>query len=225
MNSVQPHRPSSQRQAGNRTDCPHLSYNVKCYANAVRFHMRWNELEDESCSLARTLGIIGDRWTLLVLRDCFLRIRKFEEFHSRLGVSRAILTERLDKLVENFILAKVPYQERPTRYEYRLTPKGLAMYPIIMSIVHWGDVHMAGRKGRPVLHRHQTCGQLFDPVLVCSECREPIDPRTVDVLVGPGASSSRHLPSDVDLPARRAVGSRAESGTSGPTRKRLASRV
>lgn len=176
--------------------------------------MRWSELESESCSLSRTLGIIGDRWTLLVLRDCFLRIRRFEEFQSRLGVSRAILAERLDKLVENFILAKVPYQERPTRYEYRLTPKGLDMYPIIMSIVHWGDVHMAGKKGRPVLHRHRNCGQLFDPILVCSECHEPIEPRAVDVLVGPGAGNTGHLPADTELPARRTAASRVMSDTS-----------
>lgn len=173
--------------------------------------MRWSELEDEACSLSRTLGVIGDRWTLLILRDCFLRIRRFEEFQSRLGVSRAILTERLDKLVENFILAKVPYQERPTRYEYRLTPKGLTLHPIIMSLVHWGDVHMAGRKGRPVLHRHQNCGHLFDPVLVCSECHEPIEPRAVEVLVGPGAADARHLPADVEVPGRRAAPSPASS--------------
>jgi DNA-binding HxlR family transcriptional regulator len=171
--------------------------------------MRWSELEDQACSLSRTLGVIGDRWTLMVLRDCFLRIRRFEDFQSRLGVSRAVLTERLDKLVENFILAKVPYQERPTRYEYRLTPKGLDMYPIIMSMVHWGDVHMAGKKGRPVLHRHQNCGHVFDPVLVCSECNEPVEPRAVDVMAGPGAGSPRHLPADVELPVRRAVAVKA----------------
>ncbi|HEX9325317.1 MAG TPA: helix-turn-helix domain-containing protein, partial [Reyranella sp.] len=110
--------------------------------------MRWNKLENEACSVARTVSVIGDRWTLLILRDCFLRVRRFEEFQARLGVTRPILASRLRKLVKDFVLAKVPYQERPLRYEYRLTQKGLDLYPIVMAIVHWGDVHMAGKKGR-----------------------------------------------------------------------------
>ena len=77
--------------------------------------MRWNELSDEACSVSRTVGVIGDRWTLLILRDCFLRVRRFEDFQSRLGIARALLSDRLEKLVKSFILAKVPYQERPLR--------------------------------------------------------------------------------------------------------------
>jgi DNA-binding HxlR family transcriptional regulator len=113
--------------------------------------MRWNELSEENCSMARTVSVIGDRWTLLILRDCFLGVRRFEDFQQRLGITRPILASRLKKLVDEFVLVKVPYQQRPTRYEYRLTPKGLDLYPIVMSIVHWGDVHMAGKKGRPLL--------------------------------------------------------------------------
>jgi DNA-binding HxlR family transcriptional regulator len=156
--------------------------------------MRWNKLEDEACSVARTVSVIGDRWTLLILRDCFLRVRRFEEFQARLGVTRPILASRLRKLVKDFVLAKVPYQERPLRYEYRLTQKGLDLYPIVMSIVHWGDVHMAGKKGRPLLHQHVNCGKAFDPVMICSACGEPLSPKHVHVLRGPGATSQRHLP-------------------------------
>jgi DNA-binding HxlR family transcriptional regulator len=156
--------------------------------------MRWNKLEDEACSVARTVSVIGDRWTLLILRDCFLRVRRFEEFQARLGVTRPILASRLRKLVKDFVLAKVPYQERPLRYEYRLTQKGLDLYPIVMSIVHWGDVHMAGKKGRPLLHQHVNCGKAFDPVMICSACGEPLSPKHVHVLRGPGATSPRHLP-------------------------------
>ena len=87
--------------------------------------MRWSKLEDEPCSVARTISVIGDRWTLLILRDCFLRVRRFEDFQARLGITRPILADRLKKLVAKFVLAKVPYQEGPLRYEYRLTPKGL----------------------------------------------------------------------------------------------------
>jgi len=167
--------------------------------------MHWNNLEDEACSLARTVSVIGDRWTLLILRDCFLRVRRFEEFQARLGVTRPILASRLRKLVKNFVLAKVPYQERPLRYEYRLTQKGLDLYPIVMALVHWGDVHMSGKKGRPLVHQHLNCGKTFDPVTICSECGEPLNPRQVHVHRGPGAESPRHLPADVQAapPKRR----------------------
>jgi DNA-binding HxlR family transcriptional regulator len=91
--------------------------------------MRWNELSEENCSMARTVSVIGDRWTLLILRDCFLRVRRFEDFQERLGITRPILASRLRKLVDEFVLVKVPYQQRPPRYEYRLTQKGLDLCP------------------------------------------------------------------------------------------------
>lgn len=149
--------------------------------------MRWNELADERCSVARTVSVIGDRWTLLILRDCFLRVRRFDDFEARLGITRHILADRLKKLIAAGVLRKVPYQEQPVRYEYRLTQKGLDLHPILMGIVHWGDTHMAGKVGRPVLHQHLRCGHQFDPVLTCSECGEPVSPREVRVLAGPGA--------------------------------------
>jgi DNA-binding HxlR family transcriptional regulator len=149
--------------------------------------MRWNDLGSDRCSVARTVAVIGDRWTLLILRDCFLRVRRFEAFEQRLGVTRHILADRLRKLVTEGVLQKVPYQERPTRHEYRLTQKGLDLFPVLMGLVHWGDTHRAGKAGRPLLHRHTTCGHGFDPVLVCSECRDTLDPRDVRVLPGPGA--------------------------------------
>ena len=149
--------------------------------------MRWDELEKETCSVARTVSVIGDRWTLLVLRECFLRVRRFEEFQSRLGITRHLLADRLRKLVKAGVLKKVAYQERPKRFEYRLTDKGLDLHPLMMAIVHWGDTHMAGKRGRPLLHRHKGCGRDFDPVTVCSQCGEPIDARGVHVRPGPGA--------------------------------------
>jgi len=123
----------------------------------------------------------------MILRDSFLRVRRFEDFESRLGIARPILAERLQKLVANCILAKVKYQENPVRFEYRLTPKGMDLYPIIMTIVHFGDTHLAGKKGRPVLYRHMTCGHLFDARLACSKCRDLISPREVEPIEGPGA--------------------------------------
>ena len=150
--------------------------------------MRWDLLEQEQCSVARTVAVIGDRWSLLILRDCFLRVRRFEEFQSRLGVTRHVLADRLKKLVRFGVLRRSPYQENPTRYEYILTQKGLDLYPVVMAIVHWGDTHMVDERGRPLLHEHKRCGKMFDPVLVCSECGEPIIAKEVHVHAGPGAA-------------------------------------
>jgi DNA-binding HxlR family transcriptional regulator len=174
--------------------------------------MRWNELAQQPCSIARTVSVIGDRWTLLILRDCFLRIRRFDDFEARLGITRHILADRLKKLVHAGVLRKVPYQDRQLRYEYRLTQKGLDLYPVLMSIVHWGDMHMAGEEGRPVLHQHLTCGHRFDPVMVCSECHEPLAPRQVRVSPGPGAG----LPPTVEPANSRS----ADAPTTGRAAKR-----
>ena len=156
--------------------------------------MQWSELDQQPCSVSRTLSVIGDRWTLMILRDCFLRVRRFDDFQARLGVARPILADRLQKLIDTGVLTKVAYQQNPIRHEYRLTQKGLDLYPVVMAIVHWGDVHMSGETGRPLLHRHVACGRHFDPVLVCSECGEALDPRQVQVDPGPGAADSAHMP-------------------------------
>lgn len=167
--------------------------------------MQWSELGDQPCSFSRTMSVIGDRWSLMILRDCFMKVRRFDDFQERLGIGRPILTDRLNKLVDHFVLTKVAYQQNPTRYEYRLTEKGLALYPVIMAIVHWGDVHMSDRKGRPLLHRHMACGHTFDPVMTCSECAEALSPRAVKIEPGPGARDPVHMPLDASPPkARRA---------------------
>ena len=157
------------------------------------------------CPIASTLDLLGDKWTLLVVRDLlFLRKRRFGEFlESPEHIPTNILTDRLRRLEEHGVVEKALYQQHPRRYEYRLTPKGLDLYPIVMAIVHWGDVHMSGKKGRPLLHKHQVCGKTFDPVVVCSECGEPIDPKRVHVHPGPGADSARHLPPDLQPVARK----------------------
>ncbi|HYC03033.1 MAG TPA: helix-turn-helix domain-containing protein [Azospirillaceae bacterium] len=142
--------------------------------------MRWDELSSEKCSLARALAVVGDRWTLLILREAFLRVRRFEDFQARLGIARRVLTERLAGLVADGVLRKVAYQERPTRYEYRLTDKGLDLYPVVLALVHWGDAHYAGPEGPPVLHRHKSCGHDFRSVLSCSACGGAVDPRDVE---------------------------------------------
>jgi DNA-binding HxlR family transcriptional regulator len=165
--------------------------------------MKWNSLEEEQCSVARTVAVIGDRWSLLLLRDCFLRVRRFEDFQARLGVTRHVLADRLKKLVRYGVLRRVPYQTRPKRHEYILTQKGLDLYPIIMAIVHWGDVHMTDERGRPRLHQHKLCGKMFDPVMTCSECAEPLSPKAVHIHLGPGAGEASDLPPSADRSGHR----------------------
>jgi DNA-binding HxlR family transcriptional regulator len=143
--------------------------------------MKWNDLSSENCSLARSLAVVGDRWTLLILRDAFLGIRRFDDFQSSTGIARRVLTERLTKLVDDGILERRLYQERPTRNEYRLTAKGLDLYPVILALVHWGDAHYAGEAGPPLLHRHKACGHVFRSELCCSECGETVAARDVAV--------------------------------------------
>jgi len=156
--------------------------------------MQWNELEDQTCSVARTVSVIGDRWTLLILRECFRNVRRFDDFQERLGISRAILADRLKKLGDTFVLTKVAYRTNPVRHEYQLTQKGLDLYPVIMAAAHWGDVHMVDKTGRPLLYRHRDCGHLFDPIIVCSECGEPLNPQHVHTEPGPGAPRNTHPP-------------------------------
>ena len=153
--------------------------------------MKWDTLDEEPCSLSRTVAVVGDRWTLLILRECFLRVRRFEAFQSSLQITRHLLSERLKKLVRFGILRRVPYSEAPKRYEYILTQKGLDLYPIIMAMVHWGDIHMGDERGRPLLHEHKTCGKVFDPVMVCSECVEPLHAKQVHVHAGPGRKDEK----------------------------------
>jgi len=155
--------------------------------------MRWNTLAKEDCSLARSLSVLGDRWTLLILREAFLRVRRFETFETKLGIARRVLSERLALLVEEGVLAKLPYQDRPVRYEYRLTEKGLALYPVILSLVHWGDNYYAGKKGPPLLHTHNACGHDFRSVLTCSHCGEALDARGVTVRPGMGRRKAARL--------------------------------
>ncbi|MGE0828620.1 MAG: winged helix-turn-helix transcriptional regulator [Hyphomonadaceae bacterium] len=150
--------------------------------------MKWDALSDEPCSLARALAVVGDRWTLLILRDAFLRVRRFEDFQASLGIARRVLAERLALLVKEGVLEKALYQTRPARHEYRLTDKGLGLYPAILSLVHWGDAHYAGMAGPPLLHRHLACGHDFRATLTCSECGEIVAARDVAPHPGPGAA-------------------------------------
>jgi DNA-binding HxlR family transcriptional regulator len=122
---------------------------------------------------------------MLIMRDAFLGTRRFDQFQANLGITRHRLSERLGKLVDHGVLVKVPYQDRPLRYEYRLTRKGLGLYPVLMSLARWGDEWMDKDQGAPLEYVHQTCGKKTRPVLACSECGEPLKPEAVTPQLGP----------------------------------------
>jgi DNA-binding HxlR family transcriptional regulator len=143
--------------------------------------------ETQVCSIARSLEVLGDRWTLLVLRDAFLSVRRFEDFQRRLGVARNVLTDRLSRLVEEEILQRVPYHERPARFEYRLTEKGLDLWPVMMTLLQWGDRYYLEPRGAPVVVRHRECGGQVNGHLTCDKCGAELGPRGVVTEPGPGA--------------------------------------
>ena len=130
------------------------------------------------CSVAQALEVVGEWWTLLILRDCFLGVRRFEEFQRRLGVSRNVLAERLSRLVEKGVLTTVPYEDHPPRSEYRLTDKGRDLYPIVVSLRQWGDRWQ--REGPPpVVVQHLDCGHESEAILTCGHCGGAITARNV----------------------------------------------
>ena len=139
--------------------------------------MRWSEVGKLDCTIARTLAVVGDRWTLLILRDAFLGTRRFEAFQASLGMTRHRLADRLAKLVKHGVLRRERYQDRPPRFEYRLTEKGLDLYGVVVSIAGWGDRHMAGKRGPSVERVHRGCGRVTTLRLCCEQCGEPVTAR------------------------------------------------
>ena len=147
--------------------------------------MRWDDIDKQTCSVARALSVVGERWTMLIMRDAFLGTRRFDQFQGNLGITRHRLSERLGKLVEHGVLVKVPYHDRPVRYEYRQTPKGLGLYPVLMSLARWGDDWMDKGRGAPLEYIHQKSGHLIRAQLTCSECGEQLRPEEVKPRLGP----------------------------------------
>jgi DNA-binding HxlR family transcriptional regulator len=142
--------------------------------------------EDQNCSIARSLELIGERWTLLIVRDAFLGLRRFDDFQESLGLSRGVLADRLSRLVEAGILERRMYQERPERYEYRLTEKGRDLWPVTIGLLKWGDRYYA-ENGPPRLVLHRGCGGEVTEHLTCAKCGAELTARDVEARPGPGA--------------------------------------
>jgi len=149
--------------------------------------MVWKNFGRENCSLEATASIIGDRQTLLVLRESFLRVRRFGELQQNTGLARNILADRLQALVGNGILERCEYQDRPRRFEYRLTQKGLDLYPILLGLMEWGARYETGKEGTLVTLRHRSCGAVAQPHLACPGCGERVTARDMEALPGRGA--------------------------------------
>jgi DNA-binding HxlR family transcriptional regulator len=134
--------------------------------------MRWSEIDQQDCSVAQALSVVGDRWTMLILKEAFMRVRRFEDFLDHTGVPRPVLAERLKVLVDNGVLERRRYSERPDRFEYRRTEKGRDLWPVLISLLRWGDKWMTGKEGPPVEVHHKACGHAIHPELACPECGE-----------------------------------------------------
>jgi DNA-binding HxlR family transcriptional regulator len=144
---------------------------------------------DMTCSIARTLDVAGEWWSPLILRDVHLGITRFDELRHDLGVSRKVLSERLERLVEQGVLERRAYSERPPRHDYVLTEKGGELVDVLLAMVAWGDRWTAGDKGPPVLLRHLGCGELTRAEIRCARCGESLHADQVTVEPGPGGSA------------------------------------
>src|SRR3954465_8212222 len=150
--------------------------------------MLGRQYDTQVCSIARAPEVVGERWSLLVVRDAFLGVRRFDDFQRSLGVARNVLQSRLELLVGEGILERSLYQEPPPRHEYRLTEKGTDLWPVIFALMKWGDRH-AYPEGPPVAVEHRGCGGEVDDRRTCTRCGTALVSADVKARPGPGAAA------------------------------------
>ena len=155
--------------------------------------MLHNRYDSQVCSIAGALEVVGERWSLLIVRDILLGLRRFDELQASLGVARNVLQTRLTRLVDEGVLEKRLYRDHPPRYEYRLTEKGLDLWPTIVALMRWGDQYAAPAAGPPVLLTHRACGGAVDEHRICAACGTPLSVRDVLAVPGPGAAPEHPL--------------------------------
>jgi DNA-binding HxlR family transcriptional regulator len=141
------------------------------------------DYEGQNCSIARALEVVGERWTLLIVRDAFLGLRRFDEFQERLGIARNVLADRLNRLVDEGILERVPYSERPERFEYQLTRKGRDLVPALVTLGQWGDKYRSEKP--PTLLRRKSDRKLVVAALV-PKGSDILRVEEVELVPGPG---------------------------------------
>lgn len=147
--------------------------------------MERKSFSEMDCSVAQCLEVIGEWWSMLIVRDCFMGVTRFEDFQRRLGISRNILKERLSSLVETGVLVRVAYSEHPPRYDYKLTEKGRDLWPVLTAMRQWGDQY-AAPQGAPIELVHNSCGQTTHAEVVCAWCGEKLTAYNVHATPGPG---------------------------------------
>lgn len=165
------------------------------------------------CSIARTLAVIGEAWTPLILRDIVFGLTRFDEIQRDLGIATNVLTDRLGTLVTHGLVSREPYQRRPPRHRYELTDKGADLLPVLLGLIRWGDTWTSGEDGPPVTVVHRRCGQPAQPVVVCSACKGPMHPGEVGARNGPGA---RRGPGAYLLPGWLAAPGRPDARAAAP---------
>jgi DNA-binding HxlR family transcriptional regulator len=143
----------------------------------------------QTCSIARSLELVGERWTLLIVRDIFRRKRRFEDLQESLGIARNVLSARLAALVDEGIVERRIYQERPERYEYFLTEKGLDLWPVLVALIGWGDRYQLEPGGPPAVIVHKDCGGRVNDRRICERCDEELEVRDAVMLEGEAAES------------------------------------
>src|SRR5688500_1072449 len=129
-----------------------------------------------ACSIARTVDVIGEWWTPLILRDLFAGISRFDDLRRDLGIASNVLAERLGTLVEHGVLERQRYQVKPDRYDYVLTDKGRDLFDVVVTLVRWGDRWESTEAGPPMLLVHDACGQVTSPVVTCEHCAAVLHP-------------------------------------------------
>ncbi len=147
--------------------------------------MERKSFSEMDCSVAQCLEVVGEWWSMLIVRDTFMGVTRFEDFHKRLGISRNILRERLNSLVNAGVLEKIPYSEHPPRHDYKLTQKGKDLWPILTAMRQWGDLY-AAPSGPPVELVHRSCGETTHAEMACAWCGERLTYRNVKAVPGPG---------------------------------------
>jgi DNA-binding HxlR family transcriptional regulator len=148
--------------------------------------MRRTSFANWPCSIARTMDLLGDWWTPLVLREAYYGIRRFDEFQQALGIARNTLSDRLRRLVDEGLLEKQLYTTEPRRYEYLLTDKGRDFFGVIAAMTRWGDTWLSGESGPPVILHHESCGNDTHAEVVCAACGEALHSEDVTMQIGPG---------------------------------------
>jgi DNA-binding HxlR family transcriptional regulator len=158
----------------------------------------------EADSVGRTLSLVGERWTIMILREAFFGVRRYGQLARNLGIPRPTLSLRLRKLVDAGLLSRVLYSTDPKRYEYRLTQAGRDLFPAVIALMRWGDTHLAGPEGPPIVLRHDTCGNPTQPHLTCNVCGEEINTRNVTPERGPGYATTPPVAPNPSRPSKAA---------------------